>query len=127
MANPTFGGRTQPRYQRPVPSLPGGPGANQFPQGPTLPQLPAPSRRRVIPPNPELRALAEQSGGGYFELDPSDDLSALFAKVADELHRQYTIGFSPQRLDGGLHALEVIVGRPGVQIRARKSYIATAR
>jgi VWFA-related protein len=124
---PPLTGRTQPRFQRPPPGLPGSPGANQFPPGPTLPKIPAPAQRRIVPPNPALRELAEQSGGGYFELRPSDDLSALFAKVADELHRQYTIGFSPQRLDGGLHALDVHVRRPGVQIRARKSYIATAR
>ena len=41
------------------------------------------------------------------------DLAATFARVADELRRQYVIGFSPAELDGKLHRVEVRVGRAG--------------
>ena len=49
------------------------------------------------------------------------DLSATFARVADELHRQYAMGFSPEKLDGKTHKLEVRVNRPGMTARARSS------
>jgi hypothetical protein len=44
--------------------------------------------------------------------------------VADELHRQYAIGFTPDKLDGKMHAIEVRVAGDGMTARARKSYLA---
>jgi len=44
--------------------------------------------------------------------------------VADELHRQYLVGFVPQKLDGKMHDLDVRVRRDAMTARARKSYLA---
>jgi len=76
-------------------------------------------------PDEGLAKIAAESGGGYFELESTDDLGATFARVADELHRQYAMGFSPEKLDGKTHKLEVRIKRPGMTARARKSYVAT--
>ena len=51
-------------------------------------------------------------------------LAATFARVADELHRQYLIGFEPTKLDGKMHKLEVRVKKPDAKVRARKEYLA---
>jgi VWFA-related protein len=75
-------------------------------------------------PDPGLQKLALASGGGYFELTSTRDLASTFARVADELHRQYLIGFVPQKLDGKAHTLEVRVKGEGLVARARKSYVA---
>jgi VWFA-related protein len=75
-------------------------------------------------PDPNLKMLAAESGGGYFELDPMRSLSSIFTRVADELHRQYWIGFAATKLDRKLHNLEVRVFRSGLTVRARKSYVA---
>jgi hypothetical protein len=45
--------------------------------------------------------------------------------VAQELHSQYTLGFSPTVLDGKEHKLELRMKKPGFTGRARKSYIAS--
>jgi len=76
-------------------------------------------------PDPGLAKLAAESGGGYFELDGTANLSATFARVADELHRQYALGFTPEKLDGKTHKLEVRVNKPGMTARARRTYVAT--
>jgi Ca-activated chloride channel homolog len=76
-------------------------------------------------PDEGLAKIAAESGGGYFELTSADDLGATFARVAEELHRQYAMGFSPEKLDGKTHKLEVRVRRPGMTARARKNYVAT--
>jgi len=76
-------------------------------------------------PAPGLRKLAEETGGGYFELTRTADLGPTFTRVADELHRQYVLGFTPQTLDGRMHKLDVKVKLPGMQVRARKSYLAS--
>jgi Ca-activated chloride channel family protein len=76
-------------------------------------------------PDPSLKKIAAESGGGYFELKEGADLSSTFTRVAQELHSQYVIGFTPENMDGKLHALQVRVKRPGMTARARKSYIAS--
>jgi VWFA-related protein len=79
------------------------------------------------PPDPDLRKIAEQSGGGYFELDWRDDLDATFERVADELHRQYLLGFVPAALDGKTHTIDVRVNNRDAKVRARKNYLATTK
>jgi len=81
-------------------------------------------RPKAIPPKPQLHQLAAVSGGGYFELSDTADLKGLFTRVADELHRQYWLGFEPQKRDGKLHSIQVKVKRPGMIARARQSYLA---
>jgi VWFA-related protein len=83
-------------------------------------------KRKVVKPHKGLREIAERTGGGYFELGWDQDLGAVFARVADELHRQYTLGFTPAELDGKTHELEVKLKRRGLTVRARKSYVAEA-
>jgi Ca-activated chloride channel homolog len=75
-------------------------------------------------PDPGLPKIAEETGGGYFELTRADDLKATFARVADELHQQYALGFEPAKLDGKRHDLEVKVKVRGMKVRARKNYVA---
>ena len=77
-------------------------------------------------PDEGLAKIAGETGGGYFELSNTDDLAATFARVADELHRQYLLGFAPAKLDGKSHKLEVKLKHPGMTARARRSYVAKA-
>ena len=83
-------------------------------------------RRIRTRPDRGLKKLADETGGGYFELKRTDELGSTFSRVAQELHAQYVLGFSPQALDGKVHSLEVRVLRPGFTARSRKSYVAAA-
>ena len=75
-------------------------------------------------PDRNLKKLSEQTGGGFVELSRATDLGAAFTRVADELHRQYVLGFTPPVLDGKPHTLDVRVKVPGMTARTRKTYIA---
>ena len=75
-------------------------------------------------PDRGLKKLAEDTGGGYFELKKTADLGETFTRVAQELHSQYVLGFSPETLDGKVHKLEVRVKKAGMNARARKTYVA---
>jgi VWFA-related protein len=79
---------------------------------------------RSTRPDRNLRRLAEETGGGYFELKRTADLNTTFSRVADELHRQYVLGFSPKNLDGKVHQIEIKTRVSGMTVRARKSYLA---
>jgi len=104
--------------------------------GPDMPtgRTPLPPARRdttpagcpASPPDAGLKALADEGGGGYFELRTTDDLAATFSRVADELHHQYLLAFTASALDGKVHQLEVRLRDDRLVPRARKSYVARA-
>jgi VWFA-related protein len=75
-------------------------------------------------PDPGLARVAQESGGGYVEIRAGQDLAAAFARVADELHSQYLLGFAPPKRDGKRHDLDVRLMPKGLTARARKSYVA---
>ena len=82
------------------------------------------SRQRSSPDR-GLKKLSEETGGGFFLLKKQDELGATFTRVAQELHSQYVLGFTPSALDGKVHKLEVKIRKPGMNPRARKSYVAS--
>ena len=75
-------------------------------------------------PDPGLARAAIETGGGYLEVRPRDNLGAAFARVADELHSQYLLGFEPPKRDGKKHDIQVRLADRGLEPRARKNYIA---
>ncbi|HSK10367.1 MAG TPA: VWA domain-containing protein [Vicinamibacterales bacterium] len=75
-------------------------------------------------PDAGLGKLALETGGGYFEIRPSDDLPAAFERVMDELHSQYLLGFAPPDRDGKRHKIEVKLVPKNLTARARKNYVA---
>ena len=79
---------------------------------------------RADEPDPGLARVAIETGGGYMEVRPRDDLGAAFARVAEELHSQYLLGFAPPKRDGKKHDIDVRLADRGLEPRARKSYIA---
>jgi Ca-activated chloride channel family protein len=81
-------------------------------------------RLRRSRPSRDLRRIADETGGGYFELRKTTELAPTFTRVAQELRSQYLLGFAPAALDGKLHKLDVRV-KTGLTVRARRSYLAT--
>ena len=77
-------------------------------------------------PDSGLRRLADETGGGYFELKQTSDLGPTFTRVAQELHSQYVLGFEAPQLDGKVHKLTVKMKQAGMTARARRSYVASA-
>jgi Ca-activated chloride channel family protein len=75
---------------------------------------------------PEVAALLDETGGAHVNVAATDDLGETFNRVAEELRRQYLLGFVPAA-DGREHRLAVNVKRPGLTARARKSYTVDRR
>ena len=73
-----------------------------------------------------LKDLAESTGGRVFNADNSPGgLTRTFESIAEELRRQYSIGYIPdnQGTTGQRKQIKVRVNRPNLIIRARDSYI----
>jgi len=76
-------------------------------------------------PDEGLPKIAGATGGGYFELKSPATLVSTFTRVADELHHQYALGFTPEKLDGKMHDITVHLSQQGLTARARKRYLAS--
>src|SRR5262245_18593901 len=81
-------------------------------------------RMQRTKPDRGLKRLADETGGGFFELEKTSDLAPTFTRVATELHSQYVIGFAPTQLDNRVHKLAVKMKQSGLSARARRSYVA---
>jgi Ca-activated chloride channel homolog len=85
------------------------------------------SRSSVDRVNPEaLRSITDDSGGRTEVVVSPRDLEPVTAGIADELSRQYFLGYSSSApKDGKWHTIEVRLNRPGnYTVRARKGFVA---
>lgn len=70
-----------------------------------------------------LRTLAEATDG--LAIVDSNDLAGGLKRAVADLSSYYLLGYySTGRLDGKFHSITVRVKRPGVQVRARRGYLA---
>src|SRR5262249_22076300 len=70
-----------------------------------------------------LRTLAEATDG--LAIVDSNNLAAGMKRIVDDLSAYYLVGYySSGKLDGKFHSITVRVKRPGVQVRARRGYLA---
>jgi Ca-activated chloride channel family protein len=73
-----------------------------------------------------LRAITDDSGGRTEVVQSSGDLVDATARIADELNKQYLLGFtSSHGADGKYHSIRVRVLGSDYKVRARNGYVAT--
>src|SRR5258706_57586 len=72
-----------------------------------------------------LRLLADKTSGYFQYADSPKNLTRSFARIADQLRDQYTLGYYPKNkaVDGAQREIKVEVGSPSVTVHSRKSYI----
>lgn len=73
-----------------------------------------------------LRDITDDSGGRTETVRSARDLDPATASIADELSRQYYLGYpSSGKKDGRWHTIRVEVRDRALRVRARRGYIAT--
>lgn len=72
-----------------------------------------------------LQELANSTGGREYQADSLQNMTYAFANVAEELRRQYSIGYYPKRPPqaGQRRQIRVRARQPNLAVRARDSYI----
>jgi VWFA-related protein len=73
-----------------------------------------------------LHELADKTGGRLYEANDTNQLAAAFTRIAEELRRQYTIGYYPKTAavaDGERRQIRVRVRQPNLAVKARNSYV----
>jgi Ca-activated chloride channel family protein len=123
--------RLPPRRPTPIPlPFPGGRRRGGFPM--LEPQIFGPGSRgsRTWPSDDRvnvvaLRDMTDDSGGRTEIVRSPRDLDPATASIADELSKQYYLGYtSSGNKDGRWHAIRVEVRRGAYRVRARRGYIA---
>jgi VWFA-related protein len=72
-----------------------------------------------------LHQLADKTGARLYEANDPAQLADAFSRIAEELRRQYSLGYyPPTRVQGGeRREIKVRVNRPNLGVRARTSYM----
>ncbi len=71
-----------------------------------------------------LGELASYSGGRIFEAETTNNLDSAFRSIAEELRRQYSLGYYPESGNKGeSRKIRVRVKRPNLVVRTKTSYI----
>src|SRR5690606_31576473 len=72
-----------------------------------------------------LDQLSQASGGRNFEATTLANLDSAFSGIAEELRRQYSLGYYPETNGkaGERRRIQIRVMRPNLVVRAKTSYI----
>jgi VWFA-related protein len=75
--------------------------------------------------NRYLHDLSDTTGGRFYSADSLMGISQAFTWIAEELGRQYSLGYYPkmQGRDGQRRQIKVRVNEPDLVVKARDSYI----
>jgi VWFA-related protein len=76
-----------------------------------------------------LQGMAEKTGGRMYRANDATQLAQAFTSIAEELRRQYSIGYYPQAGAASTderRLIKVTVKRPNVAVRARNSYMRSS-
>jgi VWFA-related protein len=125
---PMPGRRTPPRNP-PIPGVPPGTGP---PRTPTMPPPDQPGNQgmgsgREAVNAAALRDITDDSGGRTEIVRDARDLDPATASLADELSKQYYLGYpSPGHRDGRWHVIRVEVRGQSLRVRARRGYTAAS-
>ena len=72
-----------------------------------------------------LRDIAERTGARTYQADSTQNLSSAFGNVAEELRRQYSLGYYPRipAQAGQRRQVKVRVNQPNLAVRTRSTYV----
>ncbi len=76
-----------------------------------------------------LQSLADKTGGRIYQAESLADVPQAFRAITDELGRQYSLGYYPkgQVQPGERRDIKVRMRTPNLIVRARESYVASAK
>jgi Ca-activated chloride channel family protein len=83
------------------------------------------SRRDYEVANRYLHELADRTGARSYQADSTQNLSYAFANIAEELRRQYSLGYYPKTPSqaGQRRQIRVRVNQPNLAVRTRDTYV----
>jgi VWFA-related protein len=83
------------------------------------------SRHEYETANRYLQEMAEKTGARTYQADSMQNLATAFSKIAEELRRQYSLGYYPKNpaQAGQRRQVRVRVNQPNLAVKTRDSYV----
>jgi|HubBroStandDraft_6_1064221.scaffolds.fasta_scaffold55441_2 VWFA-related protein len=71
-----------------------------------------------------MERLARETGGGYFVVSEENPIGKIYAQIEEDLRNQYSIGYTPDRLDGdkNFRKIALTTKRKDLVVRTREGY-----
>jgi VWFA-related protein len=96
-------------------------------------QLPGTTKEDYQRADKYLHELADKTGARLYQANDPTQLAQAFSRIAEELRRQYSLGYYPQNnpqssavQSGERRQIKVRVHQPNLAVRARDSYVRSS-
>jgi VWFA-related protein len=75
-----------------------------------------------------LQQIAQETGGGFFEISKKESIDKIFGYIRDELRNQYSFGYtSDQPTGSGYRKINLTTKQKGLIVQARDGYYMDSR
>ena len=73
-----------------------------------------------------MAEIARRTGGHAYEAKKREDLEPIYKLIAEELHGQYVLTYTPDKPDaeGGFHKVAVKTNKGDLEVTTREGYYA---
>jgi VWFA-related protein len=71
-----------------------------------------------------LERISKETGARMFEVSKKQPIGEIYAQIQEELRNQYSLGYTPDRIEGGYHKIQLATRQKDLIVQARDGYYA---
>jgi VWFA-related protein len=71
-----------------------------------------------------LERISKETGARMFEVSKKQPIGEIYAHIQEELRNQYSLGYTPDRVEGGYHKIQLATRQKELIVQARDGYYA---
>ncbi|MBZ5629320.1 MAG: VWA domain-containing protein, partial [Acidobacteriia bacterium] len=101
----------------------GGMGGGMGRRGSGYPRFPQP-RQSTADGKKVLERISRETGAHFFEVSKKLPINEIYARIQEELRNQYSLGYTPDRIESGYHKIHLATTQKDLIVQARDGYYA---
>ena len=71
-----------------------------------------------------LERISNETGARMFEVSKKQPIGEIYARIQEELRNQYSLGYTPDRIESGYHRIQLATRQKDLIVQARDGYYA---
>ena len=71
-----------------------------------------------------LQRISKETGARMFEVSKKQPVGQIYARIEEELRNQYSLGYTPDKIQSGYHKIHLATRQPDLIVQARDGYYA---
>jgi VWFA-related protein len=71
-----------------------------------------------------LERISRETGARMFEVSKKQPIGEIYAQIQEELRNQYSLGYTPDRIESGYHKIQLATRQKDLIVQARDGYYA---